>query len=86
MPQPPYLTVETEYLLFEHIKRRNKATVIVDVTNKNGIYLGTIRFYPQWRQFIFAPDERTVFNTDCLTQIADVCKVLTEEWKESHAT
>lgn len=40
------------------------------VLDRDGlIELGVVRFRPQWRAFVFEPNEDTVFDTKCLNEI-----------------
>jgi hypothetical protein len=48
---------------------------------RSGLLLGRIRFYPQWRCFVFEPGPRTLFNQECLTDIARFCTLETSKWK-----
>lgn len=40
--------------------------------------LGTIKWFGRWRQYVFFPASGTVFNPDCLRQIATRCAALTK--------
>ena len=37
----------------------------------HGDRLGTIRWYGAWRQYAFFPERETIWNRDCLRQMAE---------------
>jgi hypothetical protein len=51
----------------------------------NGILLGKIKFYPQWRQFVFVPSMDTLFNSGCMRDILAFCDEQTQTWREGVA-
>lgn len=65
------------YLDFRLADKHNPATWIIDVYSKEGLFpLGQIRWYAQWRQYGFYPEEGTVFEKTCLTDITELCRRL----------
>jgi hypothetical protein len=46
---------------------------------ENDSLLGTVRWYSHWRRYAFFPDPKTVFEQDCLRDIADFCAERTRE-------
>lgn len=48
-----------------------------------GNELGQVRFYPQWRKYAFFPTAQTLFEQDCLRDIADFCETATKEWRRA---
>ena len=46
-------------------------TSIWNVSSKDGIFLGQIRWFGRWRQYTFWPDDNTVWNKECLNEVAD---------------
>jgi len=52
------------------------------VLTKEGAPLGYIRFFPRWRKFSFYPDPYTLYETDCLRDIANFCEAETRAWRE----
>lgn len=40
-----------------------------EVLNRDGIVLGQVRFHTGWRKYIFAPEESTIFDHNCLVDI-----------------
>lgn len=70
------------YLRFKTFDSPSKKTKIVDVISINhGNILGSIRWYGQWRQYAFYPNEGTIWNRDCMQEIQDRITVLMDERK-----
>ena len=46
------------------------------VNNKNGDFLGTIQWYPAWKQYAFITVDSIVFSTGCLVDILDFIRQL----------
>ena len=79
------MKMENKYLDFFEIPSSRK-TKIINVTSPNTnpiLSLGYIKFYPQWRKYVFEPAEKTVFDESCLKKIAAFCSSLTIEWRKS---
>lgn len=47
-----------------------------------GNLLGHVKWYAQWRQYVFFPDANMIFDPKCLTEIAEYCKLKTVEQRE----
>ena len=63
------------------IKQNPKTWIYIvrtDTNNGNGILLGIVKWYAQWRQYGFYPEENTVFEKTCLKDIAAFCIDLNE--------
>jgi len=52
-------------------------------TADNRSVLGTVAWYSQWRRYAFYPTHGTVFEQDCLREIADFCETKTREHKQT---
>ena len=62
-----------KWLKFEDdsIPDRKTKTVLVGAVKTNE-YLGTIEYYPPWRQYVFtAALGETIWNDECLRELAD---------------
>lgn len=44
------------------------------VQGANGFSIGQVRFNGAWRKFCFFPDADTVFDSNCLNEIAGFCQ------------
>jgi hypothetical protein len=53
-----------------------------DVTGDVRSSLGHIKWFGAWRKYCFFPLEYTVFEWDCLRDIADFCQEETKKYKE----
>lgn len=45
--------------------------------------LGTIRWFPRWRQYAFFPIEDTIYNAECLAEIGAFCMSATQEHRRA---
>lgn len=55
-------------------------TVVVVIINKHSTdEIGTIDWYPQWRQYVFNPGFGTIWNNTCLTDVIGVINQLMAE-------
>ena len=72
-----------EHLKFEERPTLNKKTKRFNIISKNlNIQLGTISWYPQWRQYCFYPEENTVYSEGCLEEIFKFLEKLKSENKK----
>lgn len=63
-----------------HSGRRK--TRLYDVRSvSSGERLGQVRWYARWRQFTFFPAALSIWNPDCLREIAGFCEERTREHK-----
>ena len=46
--------------------------------NRSNKKLGDLDYYEQWKQWVFMPEMNTVYNVECLLDIADFLKQLNE--------
>ncbi|EAK8385918.1 hypothetical protein CIC46_10245 [Listeria monocytogenes] len=74
------------YLLFQEVPRRTGKTRRVLVRNKaTRFLLGEITFWPAWRKYVFAPENLTLFDADCLNEISSkltqMNKEIRAEWQ-----
>ena len=66
--------IEAKHIEFVKAYKQNPKTEIWKVfTKTDSIFLGTIKWYAQWRQYGFYPAEGTVFEKTCLGDIQQVC-------------
>jgi len=62
----------SKYLSFEHVPNPGRKTGVWNVRSvSSGAHLGAIRWYGPWRQYCFYATSSTIFNVECLSQIAD---------------
>lgn len=72
---------EYKYIYMELDEELPK-TQIFDVMAKNGdVILGQIKWYPQWRQYVFVPNWDTIFSRGCMEDINDFLRFIQKEKK-----
>jgi hypothetical protein len=57
-----------EFVLSEEKPKTKVWTVEV---KENGDIIGTVKWYSGWRKYAFFPEDNTVYENDCLRDIAD---------------
>lgn len=63
-----------------NLAERKPKTNIWDVLVKDGpALLGQVRWFGRWRCYAFFPEDGTVFERQCLRDIADFCEEETKE-------
>jgi len=50
--------------------------------HSHGVYLGLVKWYAQWRKYAFFPDDGTLFDSLCLSELAGFCATKTQQYKE----
>lgn len=77
---------KSKYLAFHLLpfKEQNPKTWKIDVQSLDdiGINLGIIKYYAQWRQYGFYPNDGTVFEKTCLSDITNFLIRLNELQKK----
>ena len=65
-------------------QRDGQKTLRFFVTTADGREgLGVVAWYAQWRRYGFYPQLGTIFEQDCLREIASFCETKTREHKEA---
>lgn len=65
------------------IKTEDKPkTSVFDVFSKHDNVLGEVKWFPQWRQYCFFPEDDCVFSKGCMNDITDFISQLTEDRKK----
>jgi hypothetical protein len=68
--------------ILEHGAPRHWTTKRYVVQAQGGLPLGVIKWYGAWRKYVFFPDYDTLFDTNCLLEIAAHCEQVTKEHRE----
>lgn len=79
MKKAIYKWIEIEY---DRDSVSGKTKVFTVKAIEDRFLLGEIRWFPRWRKYAFFPNKETVFEEDCLENIADFLKFLKEERKK----
>ena len=68
----------SKYIWFHNTKHHNKPkTEVWDVVSKSGNdILGQIKYFANWRQYIFEPMGKPYFSTGCMIDIINFIKEL----------
>jgi len=59
----------SKYLIFKLLEQKPKTKVIEIISKQTRERLGVIMWFGRWRQYAFFPDNETVFNVECLSDI-----------------
>lgn len=75
-----------EFVKFKKLKRTpGQKTNRWEIRSHDNIYLGIIRFYPQWRCYISEDDAEisVVYSGECHAEISQFLIKQTELWRKS---
>ena len=75
------MKTEYKYFYFELVRPIDlkKKTQTWFCISKNDKYmLGVVKWFPNWRQYCFFPEDETVFSIGCLNDMIDFTKQLNE--------
>jgi len=76
------ITTQYKYIQFELVGHKPK-TLIYDIFNTNsGDTLGTVKWFANWRQYVFHPADKCIFSRGCLEDIIDFTKRLQDDHKK----
>lgn len=70
-----------KWIEFKVIEEKKKTKVYEVFETRSGDMIGSIYWWGRWRQYVFEPDEGTIWSWDCLKAISDFIKELMEERK-----
>lgn len=73
---------ESKHLLFKEGPSKPKTKTWWVVNKHSDTHLGNIGWFAIWRKYAFFPNQETVFEQDCLIDIADFIENKTKEHKE----
>ena len=74
----------SKWIKFIEVDEKPKTKVWSVQTIESELEIGIIKWRPSWRKYCFFPDNETVFEEDCLRDIADFIIEKTKEHKEPH--
>lgn len=75
-------TTTNKWIRFEIYQQKPKTTVWNVIANEGNIELGRIGYYPSWRKYVFIPKANTIFEQDCLRDIADFTEEQTKQQRK----
>lgn len=69
------------WIKFVLIEEKPKTNVWSIETVESGLEIGIIKWRPSWRKYSFFPDNDTVWEKDCLTNIIEFLDKVNKEVK-----
>lgn len=81
VPNPLHFEGKWIATAFEGMSDSGKTHRMVIVSKESGDRLGEIRWYGAWRKYAFFPDAETLFENQCLQDIAEFLDKLMQERK-----
>jgi len=58
---------------YQYPEFKTKVWQVITIALPNDV-IGIVRWYGPWRQYCFVPAENTVYNAECLRDIAQFCQ------------
>lgn len=76
--------MESKWIKFEHYppKQGCKTSMWIVKAKEGDVTIGLIKWYCAWRSYCFFPANDTIFEEDCLRDIANFIEVETRKHKE----
>lgn len=77
----------SKWIMFRPRLKRTPAqrTEQWDVISLDGKLLGIVKWYGAWRQYAFFPEPETIYERQCLRDLAEFCEKETYKHREKHA-
>ena len=77
------MRIQGKWIYFDLLEplRKGQKTQIWQVMSQQGGFLGDIKWYSPWRTYSFFPDSDTLYEDDCLKEIANFIGRLMNERK-----
>jgi len=76
------ITTHYQYIEFVLIEQKPKTLVYAILNIKSGDKIGTVKWYANWRQYVFFPVDQCIFSIGCLADIIDFTKKVQDNHKE----
>lgn len=74
--------MKTKYLLFKEMPTKGKTKKYDVISLKDAFTLGEISWERGWRQYIFAPFDKTIWSKGCLNDVASFLSKLNKDHLE----
>lgn len=73
----------SKWIEFRHYspKSGQKTSLWIVRSKQSGATLGVIKWFGSWRKYSFFPSDSTIFEQDCLRDIANFIEEKTKEYK-----
>ena len=73
-----------QFVSFKRLKcKPGQKTSRWEIKSHDGIHLGIVRFYPQWRCYISEDAEHTVWSSECHMEVSKFLLKQTKLWQKS---
>lgn len=77
------ITTHYKYIRFRLSEPKPK-TLVYDILNNNSDdLLGQVKWYANWRQYIFFPESGCIFSVGCLDDIIDFTRKVQENHRKN---
>jgi len=76
-------TIPSDLLQFKEEERENNTAVITVLAKSKGVVLGQIRWFKDYRSYVFYPGSETKFNHRALGDITTQLVSMMDEWAKS---
>ena len=72
-----------KWIKFSEMPQTGKTKRFAIYPKDQALAIGHVLWYGAWRKFCFFPNERTVYEEQCLRDIAEFCEQQTADYKQS---
>ena len=76
---------ECNYFMISEEIVEGRKTPILHIHSNEGYYLGDIKWYGAWRKFCFYPNQDTVWDNKCLSELLNFLEQYNKEWRNKDA-
>jgi len=74
--------VHKKWITFRLFEEKPKTEIWAVLTKGDKLVLGVIRWHGPWRSYAFFPKGGTLYEEDCLRDIADFIEEKMKEWRQ----
>ena len=75
------LIKEYKYITIIHAGDKPKTKIYLVKTKDQEVDLGIIQWYARWRQYVFFPEDNTIYSKGCMADINDFIEFAMQEQK-----
>jgi len=73
----------SDHLTFNKAKKSNQSTFYIYVEMRSSYEIGIIKWWTNWRRYVFVPRGDVVIDGECLQEINEYIKQLMKERKDN---
>ena len=78
------ITTHYKYIRFQLSSEQKPKTLVYDILNNNSDdLLGQVKYYANWRQYTFFPEEGCIFSVGCLDDVIDFTRKVQENHRKN---